>query len=53
MDFIDNYKMTWKLKNPRGEEYKETYVNISLSDFETIYGNNTYEIIEIELRLMA
>lgn len=50
--FRDSYKMTWKLRQPTGVEYWETYVELSLSDFEILYGNNTYEIIELKMELM-
>lgn len=49
--FIDNYKMEWLLRDEIGKEWCEYHENISLSDFEIIYGNNVHEIIMVELRL--
>lgn len=49
-NFIDNYKMTWILQDhDTNKKHREDYENISLSDFEVIYGNNTYKIITIDL----
>jgi len=49
--FIDNYNMTWILQDhDTKKKHREDYENISLSDFETIYGNNVYHIVEIELK---
>jgi hypothetical protein len=48
--FPDMYCLVWKLKNrENGEEYVEKHDNISLSDFETIYENNTNIILNVVL----
>ena len=50
--FKDSYYMTWTLKDEQGKLHVEEHVNISLSDFEVIYGNNVHHIEKIELRLI-
>lgn len=49
-NFIDSYNMTWILQDHETKKkHREDYENISLSDFETIYGNNTFHIVEVSL----
>lgn len=50
-NFVDSYNMQWTLRKDDGEYIYESYYNISLSDFEIIYGNNIHPIIVIEMRL--
>lgn len=52
-NFVDSYNMYWTLKTEEGEYIYESYYNISLSDFEVIYGNNTFHIVVIEMRLVG
>jgi hypothetical protein len=50
--FPDSYKLKWKLTD--GENvWTEVHDDISLTDFETIYGNNTYHILEVSLNLIV
>ena len=48
--FIDSYNLYWLLKDENGDTYSENHNNISLSDFEVIYGNEVNEIILVQLR---
>lgn len=52
-NFIDSYNLVWELRNDQGKTWVEKHDNISLSDFEVIYGNNVHEIIELDLRLIV
>jgi len=53
MAFMDSYNMRWLLVDVEtGEEREEKYENISLDDFETIYGNNIHVIKECSLLLI-
>lgn len=49
MGFRDSYKLIWWLEDDKGNLYREVYDNISLSDFETIYGNNSQVIKSLDL----
>jgi hypothetical protein len=51
-DFQDSYKIEMMLENENGDIRKETHENMSLSDFEGLYGTITDHIISIEMRLM-
>ncbi|HSW76038.1 MAG TPA: hypothetical protein VLG50_03275 [Candidatus Saccharimonadales bacterium] len=46
--FTDSYTLKWKLSNGF-EEWTEEHTDISLSDFEVIYGNNIHEIKWVRL----
>lgn len=50
--FIDSYTLKWKLTNG-GETWEEKHDNLSLSDFEVVYGNNAFHILEISLKLKS
>lgn len=51
MDFRDSYTLNWTLLADDGDQYVETHKGISLSDFETIYGNEVNQIKEMELKM--
>ncbi len=51
-DFVDSYNLVLMLRDDKGKTYVEKHQNISLSDFEVIYGNITKEIIHLEMRLI-
>jgi len=48
--FTDSYTMVWTLREG-GDTWEEEFEDISLSDFEVIYGMNSHEIIHIKLEL--
>lgn len=51
MNFIDSYDMQWTLEHVEtGETWTEQHDNISLSDFEVIYGNNIHLIKSCKLK---
>lgn len=48
----DSYEMKWILQNEStGEIWSEFFDPINLNDFEVLYGNNLFKIIQIEMRL--
>lgn len=51
-NFIDSYTLKWTLRDEQGRVWSEELDEMSLSDFETVYGNNSNEILNIELRLI-
>lgn len=48
--FVDSYTLKWKLTDG-SETWWEEFEEVSLSDFETIYGNNIHQILEVSLKL--
>lgn len=50
--FNDSYYIKWVLEDENGLKWSEEYNEMSLNDFEVLYGNNSYKIIEIEMRLV-
>ena len=44
MDELDYYKLEMVLVDPEKRKQSESYKNLSLNDFEVIYGNETREI---------
>lgn len=48
MMFTDSYTLKWKLSNGF-ETWTEKHEDISLSDWEVIYGNNIHEIKWVRL----
>lgn len=48
---FDGYILKWKLRDDNGNDWIEEHKEISLSDFEVIYGNNIYEIVWFTMRL--
>lgn len=48
---IPSYILRWKLRDEKGEHWYEHHEEITLSDFEVIYGNNIHEIMWISLRM--
>lgn len=48
MGFVDSYTMTIALEE-NGIAWNEHHNDISLSDFETIYGNITANIVFLKL----
>lgn len=52
MGFIDSYNMVWTLRDDNGNEWVESFDNISLSDFETIYEKNPYHIVNVRMALV-
>lgn len=48
MKEMDFYVLTMEI-NVDGKTEKESYVNLSLNDFEVIYGNETRDIFSIML----
>lgn len=49
--FKDSYKIQWELENHVGKRRIETYRNMSLSDYEILYGNNTDHILWVTMKL--
>ena len=49
--FKDSYKLEWELENHVGKRRIEVMRNVSLSDYEVIYGNNTDHILWVKLEL--
>lgn len=50
-DGIENsYVMKWKLRDDNGNEWIEEHREMTLVDFEIVYGNNINEIIWFTLR---
>ena len=50
--FNDSYYIKWVLEDENGLKWSEEYNEMSLNGFEVLYGNNSYKIIEIEMRLV-
>lgn len=50
MGFIDSYKVVFELENHLGKQRRETHRNISLVEFEILYGTYDENIIGIELK---
>lgn len=51
--FKDSYKISWELYDEEtGDFWVENYDNMSLSDFEVLYGNNTYVITKVRIDLI-
>lgn len=46
----DSYYIKWKLRGEKGGEWIEEHRNMSLSDFEVLYGANIYEIVWLNMR---
>ena len=49
--FKDSYQVKWELQDETGKKWIETHREMSLSDFEVLYGNNVHHIIWVEMRL--
>lgn len=49
--FKDSYKIRLELQDCKGKKRIETYREMSLSDFEVLYGGITDHIIAVEMRL--
>lgn len=47
--FIDSYNCFITLRGDDGIRYNETHRNLSISDFEVLYGNITDEIVSLML----
>lgn len=45
------YKLKWRLCDDDGKEWTEEHNNMTLTDFEIVYGNNIYLIVWCELRM--
>lgn len=50
--FNDSYYIKWVLEDENGLKWCEEYNEMSLNDFEALCGNNSYKILEIEMRLV-
>lgn len=50
--FIDSYNMKWMLQDESGYEWWEEFYHISLPDFEVIYENNQFQILEVHMKLI-
>lgn len=48
--FLDSYSLEWTLRDDEGNEWSEYHNNMSLSDFEILYGQTTYHFVKIELK---
>lgn len=54
MTFIDSYNLHMVTRNiENGEIQTEEYGNISLSDFEVIYGNTINEILSLSINKLT
>lgn len=49
--FKDSYKVVIELQNDEGHKRIERHREMSLSDFEEVYGQITDHIIQLEMRL--
>lgn len=49
--FKDSYKVVIELQDETGQKRVETHREMSLSDFEEVYGQITEHIIQLEMRL--
>lgn len=49
--FGDSYIIRLVLRKGNGEIYREEHDNMSLTDFEVLYGNISDELIEIDMKL--
>lgn len=49
--FKDSYKVVIELQDEAGQKRVETHREMSLSDFEEVYGQITEHIIQLEMRL--
>lgn len=49
--FVDSYYMRWQLVNEEGEKWFEEYDEITINEFEELYGNNVYQVISVKLKL--
>lgn len=49
--FMDSYKVKWQLQDDDGNVWWEHHYNMSLSDWEELYRNNTHVILEVEMKL--
>lgn len=50
--FVDSYRFKFVLRRDNGEIYSEEYEEMSIHDFEMIYGLQDNEILKIDLELM-
>lgn len=48
--FDDKYYVWFKMKDEEGRVFEEEYFALTLTDFEILYGNISYDIIEIKLK---
>jgi len=46
------YNLKWTLKDDWGHKWSEVNKNITLDEFEVIYGNNFYTITKVKLSLV-
>lgn len=51
VEFVDCYHMVWCLREEDGSHTIEEHHNISLSDFEIVYGNNLKEILFLNMMI--
>lgn len=49
--FNDSYHLVWVLEDENGDQHMEEHFNVSLSDFEEIYGNNVHHVVSVDLKL--
>lgn len=51
MAFRDSYRLVWTLRDEDGNPYTEIHRGLSMSDFETVYGNEPNEILKLDLEI--
>lgn len=49
--FEDSYKVRLVLEDEFGDRYVENHPEMSLSDFEVLYGNIVDKIVRVDIRL--